>query len=75
MIISFIISTYEYNNVHNQYVNAYNMANANLGKKPQQSIDHQVAEATKNASVVNSTGLKFNSSSFIESIEAQGQYI
>jgi len=34
MILSFIVSTYEYNEVHHQYAAAFNIANANLGKKP-----------------------------------------
>ena len=35
MIVSFIVSTYEYNEVHEQYKNAFKIANANFGKKPQ----------------------------------------
>ena len=43
MIISFIVSSYEYNEVHDQYQTAFKKANAMLGKKPQQNVDHQIA--------------------------------
>lgn len=48
MTVSFIVSTYEYNDVHSQYLKQFQIANANFGNMSHETLVSQVAEATLN---------------------------